>query len=68
MWEFMFGAAIGVIGTMGLKKFRGAKVDSSIQTNLEQPIWFREPEPILIPKKRTVFVPGELRNFWGSDS
>jgi hypothetical protein len=60
MYEFILGFAAGAVTNhfVNLKK----KKNAQIQVDADP---FSLPSaPILIPKKKRIFIPGELANFW----
>ena len=64
MYEFLFGLFCGAVGSR-LVKWREGR-DAVCQTETIQALAVMPAAPI--PVSRKVFVPGELKNFWGKDS
>jgi len=68
MYEFIFGTFVGWgITQIVNRKKPPPKTDASVQA-WEDP-WPQKPtEAIKIPNSAPKFIPGMLKNFWGSDS
>jgi hypothetical protein len=65
MYEFFIGFLVGAITSKIVSRQNKVKHDAMVQAD---DVVINTTEPILIPKRKRVFVPGELKNFWGSDS
>jgi hypothetical protein len=64
MYEFFLGFVAGAISSK-LILLKNSKKDAMVQADDDV---IKTSEPILIPKRKRAFVPGELRSFWGRDS
>jgi hypothetical protein len=68
MYEFIFGTFFGWGITQLLNRKKPTpKTDASVQA-WEDPWIPTTTEAIKIPNSRPQFIPGMLKNFWGSDS
>jgi len=65
MYEFIFGFIMGAFTSKFISNKNSKRRDAMVQAD---ELVIKTTEPILIPKKKRVFVPGELKNFWGRDS
>ena len=63
MYEFLIGVVVGALGAHVAAR-RQAR-DAATQADLISPLVTMSTP---IPMKRKMFVPGELKNFWGKDS
>lgn len=63
MYEFLIGVVVGAIGTYVAGQRQVG--DAAVQVDMSSPL---ATATVPIPVKRKVFVPGELKNFWGKDS
>jgi hypothetical protein len=61
--EFILGFVAGVL--YGKAKWYPKK---SVSVQVDEVPFIPVSSPILIPNSKTKFVPGSLKNFWGSDS
>lgn len=62
MYEFIFGVFVGVWGSI-IARARKKTREIGVQIEAVQQV---PTQPVII--KRRVFVPGQLKNFWGPDS
>jgi hypothetical protein len=65
MYEFVFGFVAGAFTSKIIAYRNSVKKDAMVQAD---DVVIKTTEPILIPNRRRIFVPGELKNFWGADS
>lgn len=65
MYEFIFGFVTGAFTSKLIARKSSERKDVMVQAD---DVVIKTSEPILIPKKKRAFVPGELKNFWGQDS
>jgi hypothetical protein len=64
MYEFFLGFVAGAISSK-LILLKNSNKDAMVQAD---DVVIKTSEPISIPNRRKVFVPGELQSFWGRDS